>query len=196
MLTRIGLLTATLLLFAQPGMAAERTVPELVGQKCSLCHGVQGEGNNTYPRLAGQHEEYLIKQLQDFKSGRRKGTMNEMAADLSEAEMEGLARHFAAMPDTTRMVHDKAFAAVGEYLFHHGNEYSAVPACTSCHGPQGRGTQKLPRLAGQHRQYLSWQLQEFNQRIRTNDNAIMHTIASKLTEFEIEALALYISGME
>lgn len=178
------------------GVSEARTAQEIVGQKCSLCHGEKGEGNNTYPRLAGQHAEYLVKQLSDFKSGRRKGTMNEMAADLNEQEITALADYFSAMPTLSHKVRNKDFAAVGYYLYHNGNEYSGVPPCANCHGEDGKGTAKLPRLAGQHKSYLSWQLQDFNQRVRTNDNAIMHSVASKLTEFEIEALSLYISGME
>ncbi len=178
------------------GVAEARTPDELVEQKCSLCHGDQGQGSNTYPRLAGQNTEYLEKQLRDFKSGRRQGTMNEMATGLTEDEISALAKLYSRMQASTRKVRNKEFSAVGVYLFHHGNEFSGVPACASCHGDKGQGTDKLPRLAGQHRQYLSWQLQDFNQRVRTNDNAIMHSVASKLTEFETEALSLYISGME
>ncbi|MEW7976177.1 MAG: c-type cytochrome, partial [Candidatus Sedimenticola endophacoides] len=89
---------------------------------------------------------------------------------------------------------DEEFAAVGAYLYRNGNRFSGVAACQSCHGAEGQGTRQLPRLAGQHKRYLLDQLQSFNQRTRSNDNAIMHTIASKLTEFEMEALALYISG--
>jgi cytochrome c553 len=193
---RMVLLSAAMLVVNSINCAEARTIQEIVGQKCSLCHGDKGEGNNTYPRLAGQHSEYLTKQLGDFKSGRRKGTMNEMAADLTGEEIAELAQYFAAMPALSHVVYNKDFAAVGSYIYHNGNEYSGVPACASCHGEEGKGTAKLPRLAGQHKNYLSWQLQDFNQRIRTNDNSIMHSVASKLTEFEIEALSLYISGME
>lgn len=196
MRTRSVIVNLVVLAVCVAGVAEARTVQELVGQKCSLCHGGSGEGSNTYPRLAGQHAEYLMKQLRDFKSGRRQGTMNDMAVDLTEEEIDALAKHFSAMPALSHTVRDKGFSAVGNYLYHNGNTYSGVPACASCHGEDGKGTVKLPRLAGQHRQYLSWQLQDFNQRLRTNDNAIMHSVASKLTEFEIEALSLYISGME
>ncbi len=193
---RIAVVGMALMLLAGGSAQAERTAEELVGQKCALCHGEKGEGSSTYPRLAGQHAAYLAKQLDDFKSGRRQGTMNEMAADLSKGEMKALATYFESLPPLSRKVRNKEFAAVGNYLYHNGNEYSGVPACASCHGEEGKGTEKLPRLAGQHKSYLSWQLNDFNQRKRTNDNAIMHSIASKLTEFEIEALSLYISGME
>lgn len=168
----------------------------LVDERCHLCHGKDGEGSSAiYPRLAGQHAEYIAKQLGDFKSGRRKGTMNEMAADLTEEEMAALGAFFAAKSPKAHKVRDDALAAVGFYIYHQGNKFSDVPACASCHGEAGEGTVQLPRLAGQHKRYLSSQLEQFNTRARTNDNAIMHSVASKLTELEREAVALYISGM-
>ncbi len=175
--------------------AADRA-KQIVNEKCYLCHGAEGESSSAiYPRLAGQHAEYIAKQLADFKAGRRKGTMNEMAADLTTEEMAALGEYFSAKPPQAHRVRDKEFEAVGYYLYNKGNSYSGVAACKNCHGDEGKGTKNLPRLAGQHKRYLVSQLQDFNKRVRTNDNAVMHSIASKLTEFEIEALANYISGM-
>ena len=85
---------------------------------------------------------------------------------------------------------------VGRYTFQRGNPYSGVAACAACHGPQGHGTEALPRLAGQHALYTENQLKAFNKRQRTNDNAVMHLIASRLTEFEMKAVSSYISGLE
>ncbi len=183
--------------FSTVDAAENRSALDIVEQRCSLCHGVDGEGSSAiYPRLAGQNAAYIAKQLADFKSGRRKGTMNDMAAELTPDEMASLGDYFSAKPALSHKVRNKDFSAVGYYLFHKGNRYSDVPACESCHGVEGKGTTKLPRLAGQHKRYISGQLQDFNERKRNNDNAIMHSIASKLTELEIEALALYISGMK
>ena len=169
---------------------------EIVQERCYLCHGMNGEASSAiYPRLAGQHAIYIAKQLADFKSGRRKGTMNEMAADLTPEEMAVLGEYFASQPPQSHRVRDKDFAAVGYYLYHKGNSYSGVAACQSCHGPDGKGTEQLPRLAGQHKRYIVEQLQAFNNGSRTNDHAVMHSIASKLTELEMQALAQYISGL-
>ena len=121
--------------------------------------------------------------------------MNEMARGLQDEEIQELARYFSAKPALGHRVRDKALAAVGYYIFTKGNRFSGIPACASCHGEAGLGTHQLPRLAGQHKRYVADQLQAFNQRARTNDNAIMHTIASKLTELEIAAVALYVSGL-
>ncbi len=170
---------------------------EIVEKVCQYCHGKEGEGSNViYPRLAGQHKKYIIKQLTDFREKRRIGTMNEMAEKLTDNEITGLAEYFSSKPVLSHKVRNKDLAAVGKYIFSRGNPYSDLPACASCHGENGAGTDSLPRLAGQHKRYISSQLSEFNSRKRTNDNAIMHSIASKLTELEREAVALYASGLK
>lgn len=170
---------------------------QIIQDKCQHCHGMNGEASNViYPRLAGQNKNYIIKQLHDFRSGRRKGTMNDMAAELTDIEINSLASYFNSQPTLTHRVRDKEFAAVGWYIFHRGNKFSGIPACASCHGEKGEGSENLPRLAGQHKRYVADQLNEFDGRDRTNDNAIMHSIASKLTEMEIEAVANYVSGLE
>lgn len=170
---------------------------KIVQDKCQHCHGLEGEASNVvYPRLAGQHKNYIVKQLHDFRSGKRKGTMNDMANNLTDPEIIALADYFNSKPTLKHRVRDKEFAQVGWYIFHRGNEYSGVPACASCHGENGEGTDNLPRLAGQHKRYVSDQLTEFHNRKRTNDNAIMHSVAAKLTEMEIEAVANYVSGLK
>jgi len=170
---------------------------KIVQDKCQYCHGLNGEASNViYPRLAGQHKNYIIKQLHDFRSGQRKGTMNDMAGNLTDTEIDALASYFSSQPTLSHRVRDQEFAAVGWYIFHRGNKYSGIPACASCHGEKGEGSEKLPRLAGQHKRYVSDQLHEFDGRTRSNDNAIMHSIASKLTELEIEAVANYVSGLK
>ncbi|OOZ37689.1 c-type cytochrome [Solemya velesiana gill symbiont] len=188
---KLNLFIALTLMTGVVFSADSERAKEIVEQKCHMCHGKDGEGSSAIcPRLAGQHAEYIAKQLADFKSGRRKGTMNEMAAALTEEEMVALGEFFAAKPTKSHRVRDKAFSSVGHYLYHNGNKYSGVAACKSCHGEEDKGTNQLPPLAGQHKRYLADQLQQFNKRARTNDNAIMHSIASKLTELEIHALAL------
>ncbi len=190
----LGLLTAA--------WSAHAADPELakavIKEKCQLCHGAEGEASSAiYPRLAGQNHNYLVKQLKNFRDGKRKSdTMNEMTKDLLDEEIEALAKYFSSKPALSHRIRDKGFFAVGEYLYMKGNKYSGIPACKSCHGEFGLGSNDLPRLAGQHKRYVADQLHAFGDRIRTNDNTIMHTIANKLTELEIEALALYVSGIK
>ena len=168
---------------------------KIVAGKCFLCHGMAGESSSeVFPRLATQNAIYLAKQLKDFQTGRRKGTtMNDMAAGLSESDMADLGAFFAVQKAAPHAPADADLAAVGRYLYARGNTFSGVASCASCHGPDAHGTETLPRLAGQQAPYLEGQLKQFNKRERTNDNAVMHAIASKLTELEIKALSEYLA---
>lgn len=169
---------------------------EIVSGRCFLCHGMEESSTSLYPRLAGQHYQYVAKQLADFKAGRRQSdTMQSMAAELSEAEMLALGVFFEMKPAVASPVGDADLAAVGKFVFFRGNEYSGVAACATCHGQKAYGTAQLPRLAGQGARYLENQLKSFNRRERTNDNAVMHSIASRLTELEVKAVAAFISSM-
>jgi len=171
---------------------------EISTARCGLCHGVDGDSSSPlYPRLASQHHQYIAKQLADFKAGRRKSdTMASMATDLTPEEMLALGVYFEQKPTKPRLARDVELAGVGRYIFHRGNESSGVAACAGCHGDNGHGTDQLPRLAGQVPRYIENQLRSFNKRERTNDNAIMHSIASRLTELEIKGVAMYISSLE
>jgi cytochrome c553 len=192
-----ALLSASAIASEVKPAADPKRVLEIVSGRCSLCHGMQGESASpVFPRLAAQHPEYMAKQLKDFREGRRKGTMNEMTVDLKDDEIAGLANYFGAKPSKARRPSDADLAGVGRYIYDKGNRYTGVASCSSCHGAKAYGTVQLPRLAGQNVQYLETQLKEFNQRARTNDNAVMHSIASKLTELETVAVSVYIAGLE
>lgn len=171
---------------------------EIVSGKCFVCHGADGESSSPmFPRLAGQHSAYIARQLADYKSGRRKSsTMQPMVDDLAATDFNALGAYFAAKPVHVHAVEDPELAGMGRYIFNRGNPFSGVAACATCHGAAGHGTEALPRLAGQHALYTENQLRQFNKRERTNDNAVMHAIASKLTELEMKAVAAYISGLK
>jgi len=171
---------------------------EIVSGRCFLCHGLQGESASpVFPRLAGQHAEYIAKQLSDFKSGKRKSdTMAPQVEELTPAEMKALGAFFQTKEIGGRPLKDPELVAVGRYIFDRGNAFSGLPSCASCHGAKGLGTPQLPRLAGQHPRYIEDQLKQFNKRERTNDNAVMHTVASKLTELETHAVAEYIATLQ
>lgn len=171
---------------------------EIVQGKCFICHGMDGESSSpVFPRLAGQNAAYLARQLADYQSGKRaSSTMQPMVADLNAADFAALGRYFATRPTRAHPVDDPELAQMGRFIFTRGNPYSGVASCSSCHGAQGQGTESLPRLAGQHAQYTEQQLKRFNTRERTNDNAVMHSVASKLTELEIKAVSAYISGLD
>ena len=170
---------------------------EIVAGRCFLCHGMEGESASpVFPRLAGQHSEYIAKQLADFKSGKRKSeTMKPQAEELTPAEMKALGAFFQAKSVGPRPAKDPELLAVGNHTFDRVNEFTGLPSCASCHGPKGLGTPQLPRLAGQHPRYIEDQLKQFNSRERNNDNAVMHTVASKLSELERHAVAEYIATL-
>ena len=193
-LVTAGLLaTVALSVHAQVDEARAR---KIANGTCFMCHGENGESTSEiFPRLAGQHAEYIAKQLKAFKTGERKSTaMSEMVAKLTEDEMLALGRHYEKLPAVRENVKDTGLAAIGAYLYQNGNKFSGVPACASCHGPDGHGSSNLPRLAGQFSGYLFTQLKQFNQRQRTNDNIVMHTVAEKMTELEMAAVAEYLSS--
>ena len=169
---------------------------KIVSGSCFLCHGESGESaSEVFPKLAGQHANYIAKQLENFKSGKRKSTaMADMSSRLNADDMLALGQYFESKPAAPEAVKDADLAAVGRYIFNNGNHFSGVPACASCHGKEGLGTADLPRLAGQYASYIETQLMLFNQRERTNDNAVMHAIVSKMTPLEMAAVAAYISG--
>ncbi len=187
------------LLASLPAAAADLArAEEIVQGKCFICHGTEGESSSpVFPRLAGQHAGYVARQLADYKSGRRKSsTMQPMVEDLTPADFAALGAYFESRKPIAHPVDDPDLSGVGRFIFLRGNPYSGVAACAGCHGPNGAGTAALPRLAGQHAQYTENQLKAFNRRERTNDNAVMHGIASKLTELEMKAVASYISGLK
>lgn len=171
---------------------------EIVEGKCFICHGTDGESSSpVFPRLAGQHASYVARQLADYQSGKRKNdTMQSMVSDLSADDMRLLGMYFESKPAQKHAVADPELAQVGRFVYNRGNPFSGVAACANCHGAAGHGTDKLPRLGGQHAAYVENQLKAFSKRERTNDNAVMHTIASKLTELELKAVASYISGLQ
>ena len=174
----------------------EARAKKIVSGVCFLCHGADGESSSEiFPRLAGQHWEYVAKQLENFKNGKRESTaMADMSAKLTPGEMVALGKYFEKRGSAPSEAKDPALAGVGQYIYANGNKFSGVPACVGCHGAQALGTSSLPRLAGQYATYTESQLNQFSKRQRTNDNAVMHTIVAKMTPFEMAAVAEYLSG--
>ena len=170
----------------------------IVREQCAVCHGARGESSSpVFPRLAGQHAEYMQRQLGDFQSGRRESaTMRPIVQSLSADDIASLSAWFQTQPVHAHPVEEPALAEEGRRIFHRGNPATRVAACEICHGEDGAGTETLPRLAGQHAMYVFKQLRDFNKRVRTNDNRIMHAIASRMTEAEMKAVAAYLSGLK
>ena len=193
-------LAPLLLLFAAlPLQAADMAkIEEIVQGRCFICHGANGESSSpAFPRLAGQNAAYVARQLADYQSGKRKSsTMQPMVEGLSAEDMQGLGAWFEKQETHVHAVADPELADVGRFVYLRGNPFTGVAACATCHGKEGQGTATLPRLAGQHAQYTENQIKQFNRRERTNDNAVMHGIASQLSELETKAVAAYLSGLK
>ncbi len=178
--------------------AALERARKIVSGSCFLCHGTHGEaGSELSPRLAGQNAAYLVKQLGNFKSGERKSSaMQPMVANLGAEDFRALGLYFSRQKSEPHAPADSKLAAQGMVVYTRGGAATEVAACTGCHGERGHGTENMPRLAGQVAAYLATQLRNFGSRERTNDNAVMHSIAAKMTEAEIAAVAEYLSGLD
>ncbi len=166
---------------------------------CQGCHGTDGNSSNpSYPKLAGQSASYLVKQLTDFKDGKRSNPiMSGMAAPLSPQDRADVAAYFAAqkpVPGTANASPETI--KLGEQLFRGGNRKFGISACMSCHGPAGAGIPpRFPRLAGQYAGYVKAQLIAFKNGQRTNDDHIMQSIAFRMSLTQIDAVAQYIQGL-
>ena len=166
---------------------------------CATCHGA--EGNSEFPmnpKLAGQNATYLTKQLMDYKSGVRSNpTMSAMVLNLSEQDMQDISAWYSSQQVTLQGA-DPKFVELGESLYRAGIKELAVPACSACHSPTGRGNAPagFPSLGGQHAEYTLQQLRDFRAGVRQNDeSSMMRMVVERLTDRELEALASYVSGL-
>lgn len=185
----------------KPDLAKARKISETV---CVACHNV--DGNSTIPAnpiLAGQGPDYLLKQLTEFKAVdgkpavRSNPIMAGMAAPLSTEDMKGLALYFSQQKPKPAAATDVKLVATGQTLWRKGDFERGIPACAGCHGPAGAGVPaQYPRLSGQHAEYTETQLKNFRSEERSNDpEKMMRTIADKLSDKQIKAVADYIAGL-
>ena len=198
-IARHGAAAALALLCSAAAPAADlQRAEELVQGRCFVCHGADGESSTpAFPRLAGQHATYIARQLADYQSGRRRNAaMQSVVQDLSTADLGALGLWFESRPTHAHAVAETGLAQAGRQVYEQGHAPSGLAACASCHGPAAQGTATLPRLAGQHAQYIERQLRAFQRRERSNDNAVMHAVASKLDEQQLQAVASYLSGLK
>ena len=195
--------TVVALISVTPAVAADFGDPTkaqpIASQIFAACHGADGNSPLPInPSLAGQHPEYLFRQLNEFKSGsRNNAVMMGMAAGLSTEDMRNLAAYYAAQKPNETAAKDKELVAQGRMLFRGGNVASGVAACAGCHSPNGAGIpSQYPRLAGQHPEYLVAQLKAFRAGERANSSSnMMRAVAARLTDKEIAAVAEYLSGL-
>ncbi|MDE2615545.1 MAG: cytochrome c4 [Burkholderiales bacterium] len=164
---------------------------------CAACHGADGNsGIPANPKLAQQHPQYLVKQLQEFKSGKRNSAvMKGFASVLSDEDMMDIGAWLAAQKAKPGFAKDKELVALGERIYRGGIPDRQIAACAGCHSPNGAGIPaQYPRLSGQHADYTLTQLQSFRDGVRKN-SLPMTQVAAKMNDREIKAVADYIAGL-
>jgi cytochrome c553 len=189
---------------AQTAKGDPSKAQQIVNQVCASCHGTDGNSTSpTNPILAGQHPEYTLKQLTNFKAQNGKPAervnpvMGGMVASLSAEDMSNLAAYFAGQQRKPRAARDPDLVTLGQSIYRGGIVTKNVAACASCHSPTGAGIPaQFPRLAGQYAEYTAAQLRAFRAGERANDpNSMMRTVAARLSDREISAVAEYIAGL-
>lgn len=179
---------------AKPDLAKGQQISTAV---CAACHTADGSrGAPANPIIAGQHADYLAKQLHDFKSGKRaNAVMSGMAAPLSEDDIRNVSAFYAGKSAKPGFAKDKDTVTLGEKIYRGGIAAKQVPACAACHSPNGAGIPvQFPRVSGQHADYTAAQLQAFRAGSRAN-GPMMHDIAARLSDVEIKAVADYMAGL-
>jgi cytochrome c553 len=168
---------------------------------CGACHGIDGNSSDPqYPKLAGQHESYIVRQLENFKNGKRQNPiMVGMASPLSEQDMHDIGAYFATKTSLPGVA-DEALVEQGQKLFREGDTARGIPACMACHSIDGRGNPGAiyAQLTSQHAQYIQATLKAWHDGGNWGDDAhakIMPAIAQKLDDKDIAALASYVEGL-
>ena len=205
------LFTAALALSIASGFAAAADKPaakadlargsQIATQVCAACHAADGNSPAAAnPKLAGQHPEYLSKQLASFKENkaRKNPVMMGFAAALTPEDMVNVSAHFAAQKPKEGAARNAATVKMGEKIYRGGVSDKGIAACAGCHGPAGAGIPaQYPRLAGQWADYTKTQLMAFRAGERQNDpQGMMRGVAAKLSDKEIDAVADYIAGLK
>jgi cbb3-type cytochrome c oxidase subunit III len=175
---------------------------KIASEVCAACHGADGNsGIPVNPKLAGQHADYLYKQLTNFKpvgdkpAERANAVMASFASMLSDADMRNLAAWFSSQSLKPAVARDKDIVEQGQKIYRAGIADKGVPACAGCHGPNGAGIPaQYPRMGGQFAEYTEAQLTGFRQGVRKNSKQ-MATIAARMSDADIKAVSDYIAGL-
>jgi len=182
--------------FALDSGVSKQTL-EKVTTVCQNCHGAKGDSvSGTFPRLNGQQAAYIAAQLKNFREHSRSDPhamayMWGMASQLDDALIANIAKYYAAQKPTPPQT-GGALAAQGKAIFADGIPAHTVPPCAACHGDHGEGAAEVPRLAGQHGDYLKQQLEAFRSLLR--ENQVMHANTKDMTDSEIEAIVSYLAN--
>jgi cytochrome c553 len=194
---------------AAPAIAGDATAGKALTTACAACHGADGNSMApNFPKLAGQGEKYLVKQMADIKEGKLRVVpeMTGQLTNLSTADMENIAAYYASKEmSLSGAKDDKEMLALGEKIYRAGNAEIGIPACSGCHSPTGVGNAPagFPKLGGQHADYVAKQLKDFRTgaeyedkgRRNDGDERRMRASVARMSDREIEAVANYISGL-
>jgi cytochrome c553 len=183
-----------------PSLEAQQSdAARLAAQSCSACHGPGGQSiSPAFPRLAGQHKEYLEAQLKAFRDRTRGDPMAQaymwgMASQLTDDMITQLAAYYSGQKPMPGKVGDPKLVQAGRTVFEEGIPAVKVPACRTCHGQDAEGNEKFPRLAGQHAEYLLKQLVMFKSELRSGASApIMHNMTTEVTFDQMQAVSAYL----
>jgi cytochrome c553 len=182
---------------SKPAFKADPAKGQVLSAACQACHVADGtRGLAANPILQGQHPEYLVKQLTEFKAGKRKNAiMTGMAAPLGEEDMKHIAAFYGSKKALEGAAREKTTVTLGEQIYRGGIAAKQVPACAGCHSPNGAGIPaQYPRVGGQHAEYAQAQLLAFRAGERAN-SVQMTSIAAKMNDAEIKAVADYVAGL-
>lgn len=197
------LMLATTLALSSLSVVAQDKKPDLAKGEasytavCAACHGADGNsGTPENPKLAGQHPQYLVKQLQEFKSGKRNNAiMKGFATTLSEDDMVNISHWLASKQPKPGFAKEKDLVTLGERIYRGGIAERNIAACAGCHSPNGAGIPaQYPRMSGQHADYSKTQLTAFRDGVRLN-SVQMTGVAARLNDREIRAVSDYMAGL-
>jgi cytochrome c553 len=176
---------------------AAQDAAKIADEVCAGCHSADGNSViPNFPKLAGQQKVYLLRELKDYKSGKRVSEiMAPMVANLSDDDLSNLAAYYAKQKPAPGVAGNPKLLSVGKNLYLKGNSKTDVPSCDSCHEEDGSGSGKFPRVAGQHVDYSLDQFRLYATGKRTNGARVMQAVAERMSEEETLAVAEYMASM-
>lgn len=197
MATMFALACATHALAGWTPLPPWQRIEDVANARCATCHGAGGVGANPlFPKLAGQNADYLFRQIENFRSGVRTGpVMYYQLSDLTSEDVAALARHYSGLSRPPPVSGQSRLEAAGKKIFGEGIPARGTAACAQCHGDGGRGGGTMPRLAGQHADYVADQLRRFQEGTRVAGQTPEHPVADDLTDDEILAVTRYIATL-
>ena len=197
-----GIIAVSSMVMTSVSVAGDAAAGKAKSAACGGCHGFDGNSPIAmYPKIAGQNEAYIVKQIQDYKADktRKNEIMKGMAASLSDADAADIGAYFQAQNVSAAATFDESKIAAGREIYKGGDMQKGIPACQACHGPNGSGTAGIgyPAVGGQYVDYNLAQLKAFKSGARSNDDKrMMRDIVAKMSEEDMIAVANYMASLK